>query len=246
MSRLTWFLGSKTEAEAYSIEAVEILEGVRSGPELAMAYSNRAQLHMLADQQQQAVLWGSRAIELAESLGATETLIHALNNVGTAELLVGNEHGRIKVEESLRLALANNLQEHAARAYTNLASSAVRERNYKLAMRYLHNGIAYTSEHDLDSWALYMTACRARAHLEQGDWESAADDAGLCWDITACQLSRGFRRLLCSATCESVAAILTPRGCWLRLATLRCRLESSNDSRQSPRRAQSLPGLKAT
>lgn len=58
-----------------------------------MAFSNRAQLHMLADEHDEAVLWGSRAIELAEKLGATDTLVHALNNVGTAELMAHNKQG---------------------------------------------------------------------------------------------------------------------------------------------------------
>ena len=179
MSRISWFLGRKIEAEAYSIEAVTILENLPQGPELAMAFSNRAQLHMLADETQQAVLWGRRAIELAERLGATETLVHALNNVGSAELLAHNEEGRSKLEESLRLALENNFQEHAARAFTNLGTAAVRERNYRLAKRYQDDGIAYTTEHDLDSWKLYMLGWRARVHFEQGDWDNAADDAAL-------------------------------------------------------------------
>ena len=178
MSRLTWGLGRKREAEGYSTEAVTILESLSPGPELAMAYSNRAQLHMLADENQKAVLWGSRAIELAEKFGATETLVHALNNVGAAELFAHNEQGRIKLEESLRLALANDLQDHVARAYTNLASRHTEIRNYRLALRYSEDGIAYTTEHDLDIYKLYMTAWRARAHFEQGDWDSAADDAG--------------------------------------------------------------------
>ncbi|HET8675561.1 MAG TPA: AAA family ATPase, partial [Blastocatellia bacterium] len=94
MSRLTWGLGHKTEAEDYSIKAVTILEGLPAGQELAMAYSNRAQLYMLAEESQQAVMWGSRAIELAEKLGATEILIHALNNVGTAESFAHDQQGR--------------------------------------------------------------------------------------------------------------------------------------------------------
>ena len=179
MSRLTWYLGKKAEAETYSGQAVSILEKLPPGPELAMAYSNRAQLHMLADETQQAVLWGGRAIELAEKLGATDTLVHALNNVGTAELLASDEQGRAKLEESLRLALENNFEEHAARAFTNLGSAAVRERNYRLAKRYQDDGIVYTSEHDLDSWKLYMVGWRARVHFEQGDWDGAADDAEL-------------------------------------------------------------------
>jgi len=177
MSRIHWSLGRRMEAEIFGNEAVKVLEKLTPGPELAMAYSNRAQLHMLADEREKAVLWGSRAIELARSLGAPEILVHALNNVGTAEYHGGNDEGRVKLEESLHLALANNFQEHAARAFTNLAATALRSRNYKLAMRYLDSCISYTTEHDL-LWAkLYMRAWRARAHFEQGEWDKAADDA---------------------------------------------------------------------
>lgn len=177
MSRLGWWVGRKAEADRYATEAVAVLEELPPGPELAMAYSNRAQLHMLADEHQEAVLWGTRAITLAQDLGATETLVHALNNVGSSQLLSQDEAGRIKLEESLRLALANGFQEHVARAFTNLADAAVRSRNYELALRYLNDGIAYTSEHDMDSMTLYMRADLARVHFEQGDWDSASDEA---------------------------------------------------------------------
>ena len=177
--------------------------------------------------------WGSRAIELAEKLGTTETLVHALNNVGTAELLAHYESGRIKLEESLRLGLANNYQDHVARAYTNLASATVRDRTYRLAIRYLGDGITYTTERDLDFYKLYMTAWRARVHFEQGDWDSAADDAA-------------FVLKQCSATYESVAATLMPRDCWLRLASWQFTPESCNASAPSLQRARSLHGLKVT
>src|SRR5262249_3577346 len=128
---------------------------------------------------QEAVEWGSRAIELATKFGATETLVHALNNVGTAELLTHPEQGRIKLEESLRLALSENFQEHAVLAFTNLSTIGVRIRDYPLATRYFNEGIAYTTERDLDSFTLYMQAWRARAHFDQGDWTAAADDAAV-------------------------------------------------------------------
>ena len=60
------------------------LESVGEGPELAMAYSNRAQLCMLANDSATAVEWGNRALALARRVGDADTEIHALNNVGTA------------------------------------------------------------------------------------------------------------------------------------------------------------------
>ncbi len=86
--------------------AIALLETLPPGPELAMAYSNMAQLRMLANDVDGARGWGARAGELAERLGETEILIHALNNVGTAELCGGVTDGLEKLERSLALALA--------------------------------------------------------------------------------------------------------------------------------------------
>ena len=85
-----------------------------------MAYSNRAQLAMLAAQTADAVAWGQRAIELADRFGDRETLAHALNNVGTAQLLSGVEEGRAALERSLCLALEDGLEDDVVRGFTNL------------------------------------------------------------------------------------------------------------------------------
>jgi ATP/maltotriose-dependent transcriptional regulator MalT len=152
---------------------VELLEGLAPGPELAMAYSNLSQLRMLAGKNDEALAWGGRAIGLAERLGQTEILVHALNNVGTVDWCQGRPAGRRTLERSLALALADGLEEHAARAYTNLAYSALNLRDYPLASRDHDEGIRYCTEHDLDTWRLYMLASRARADFEQGRWTEA-------------------------------------------------------------------------
>ncbi len=177
MSRLSWFHGRKDAAERYADDAVATLEPLEPGRELAMAYSNRAQIHALAGETDEAVRWGSRAIELADRLGDVETLAHALNNVGMACVARAGDEGQAKLEESLRLSLTHDLQEHAARAFTNLGTSFVMLRDYEHAARYLDEGIAYSIERDLDSWALYLTSWRARLRFERGDWRGAADDA---------------------------------------------------------------------
>ncbi len=177
LSRLNWFLGKSGKAEQYAAEAVRLLETLPPGAELAMAYSNRAQLLMLADDTTHAVCWGERAITLAESLGDGETLVHALNNVGTALLTAQDEQGRTHLERSLQLALERGWEEHVSRAYTNLACCAVTTRDYPLAERFLQDGLTYCTEHDLDSWRTYMGGWLARARFEQGRWDDAAAEA---------------------------------------------------------------------
>jgi DNA-binding CsgD family transcriptional regulator/tetratricopeptide (TPR) repeat protein len=175
LSRLYWFMGRNREAEDCAAEAVRLLEPLPPGVELAMAYSNTAQLHMLAEDAEGAVAWGSRAIELAEHLGAVEVLVHALNNVGTAEGKTNAAVGYEKLERSLELALEADLEEHVVRAYTNLSSTAISEKRYERSEAYLEKGIAYATERDLDSWRLYMLGTLAVGALEQGRWDEAAD-----------------------------------------------------------------------
>lgn len=143
-----------------------------------MAWSNRAQLHMLAGEVEETLRLGERAVAFARAAGDMPILAHALNNIGTALWHdAQTARGRAALEESLEIALRHGLEEHVARAYTNLASCAVAARDYDAAWRALDAGIAFTAEKDLDAWTVYMTAWRARAHLDCGDYTRAADDA---------------------------------------------------------------------
>lgn len=177
LSRINWFLGRSDEAERYAMEAVQLLETLPPATGLAMAYSNRAQLAMLTDNLAEVIQWGERAIALAESVEDSETLVHALTNMGTALLTTQNEQGHVYLERSLRLALEKGWEEHVARAYTNLACCAVMSRDYPHAARFLQEGRAYCDEHDLDSWATYIGAWQARASFEQGRWDEAEEEA---------------------------------------------------------------------
>jgi DNA-binding CsgD family transcriptional regulator len=177
LSRLTWFFGRRAEAEQYAAAAITTLETLPPGRELALAWSNQAQLEMLAYRNENALGWATRAIELAETLQDDEVLSHALNNRGTSRLFNGDAGGVDDLERSLRLALEHGFQEHAARAYTNLASTSLVIRDYPAAKRWLDTGIEYSESHDLDSWRLYLLAWRARLCLELGDWSRAGDEA---------------------------------------------------------------------
>lgn len=177
LSRLHWFLGKRDDADRYAEQALRANDS-HQGSEYAMACSNRAQLYMLSSEAPKAVEWANRAIAIAGDNDDTDVLVHALNNLGTA---LGNhrpQDGLRHLERSLELALDNGLQEHAARAYTNLASILVSNRQYSDAARYLEAGITYTADRDLDSWLYYMLGWRARARFETGDWDGAAADAG--------------------------------------------------------------------
>lgn len=174
-SRLNWFLGNNAEVRRCAAEAIAILEG-HPGRELAMAYSNQAQLHMLSQESALATEWGMRAIELATKLGDDEILVHALNNVGTAEVMAHDLSGFEKLERCLQLSLERGYQEHTARAYGNLSTLTIWMRDPR-AERFVADGIAYSRDRDILAWELYLTAWRARLHLQRGRWDAASEDA---------------------------------------------------------------------
>ena len=64
------------------LEAIELLERLPAGHELAMAYANISQRRMVAEDTAEAIAWGNRALELARSLGDTEAEVYALSNIG--------------------------------------------------------------------------------------------------------------------------------------------------------------------
>lgn len=179
LSRLAWFVADNATAAEDSRRALELLESEPPGRDLAMAYSNAAQLAMLADDLDGATRSGSRAIELAERLGETEILVHALNNVGTVEMARDQASGAAKLTRSLALALDAGMDEHVARAYTNLGSRGVWTRDQARAEQHLSLGIAYCEEHDLDPWLVYMTGWKARLRLDQGRWDEAEQHAAV-------------------------------------------------------------------
>ena len=86
----------------------------------------------------------------------------------------------------------------------------MRDRNYELAMPYLNDCIAYTTESGFDAARLYMMAGRARAHFEQGDWDTAAEEAGYVLSQYQYHPSQRSRRSQCWATCEFAVETLTP------------------------------------
>ncbi len=177
LSRLAWFLGRGEEARRLADLAVRTLESEPPGVELAMAFSNKSQLHMLANENADAVAWGERAVALAEQLHACEALAHALNNVGASRIAGGDARGWDEVQRSLALALEHGLDEHAARAYCNLASLLVVQRQYARAATVFATAMDYCNDRALDSWTIYLMAWRARSALEQGCWDAADADA---------------------------------------------------------------------
>lgn len=176
LSRLSWFVGDSAGASRYCAESVATLESLPPSPELAMAYCERSDLALEAHEAQLAIESAQAAISLAQRWGKTEILCDSLTTLGTMRLIVGDSSGRSDLDRCLQLALANNLHEQVASAYTNLLAMAVSRREYPEAAQCLQAGLRYCAERDLDFCLPYILAYSARMKFEQGEWIGASED----------------------------------------------------------------------
>lgn len=191
LSRLSSTNGQRRDADRFGDEAIALLETQPPGAELALAYSNRAQLSMLADCSARAIADGRDAIALGQVLARPDIISHALNNVGTARVWTDREAGLAELRQSLSLALTHNLQDDASRAYTNLGCSLVNTLDFAEARKVLVEGIAYCVDRDLDVCGVYNIGWLAFVLMTQGDWAEAAERASAV--VTRRQISPMMR-----------------------------------------------------
>jgi DNA-binding CsgD family transcriptional regulator len=173
LARVVFTSGRTPDADALARDAVALLEPLGRTRELARAYATRALLCAVFDDLDGTVTWGTSAIELAEHLGDTETLVHALNSVRTMMMYFGVAGGEEKLTRSLRVAREAELDSDVGRAFNNLVAAAVDTRAYGLAERYVQEGIEYCEERGLELWRHQLLTNRLGLESDRGRWEQA-------------------------------------------------------------------------
>jgi DNA-binding CsgD family transcriptional regulator/tetratricopeptide (TPR) repeat protein len=121
----------------------------------------------------EAVIWGEKAIALAEQFDDLETVARACNYAGMSMLVMDYERGRALMERSLQIGREANLPWAIAGTLANFAQTLVELYQFEDAERYLTEGIAYATEHDDDYHLQEMLTWQAVARFYQGHWAEA-------------------------------------------------------------------------
>jgi DNA-binding CsgD family transcriptional regulator/tetratricopeptide (TPR) repeat protein len=179
LSNVLWCPGRVDEATEAARRAVEVLEGMQPSRQLAMAYSRFAQLCMDAEDLDDALTWGARAVGLAEELGEVDVRIDSLISVAIARWLSGDDTGREELERCLVLAGDAGLDDRVGRIEVNLVWVTRRRREYAQAYSYLEPALRSASELGMELWRGYLLAYRAQMELDLGRWQDAVDSAAL-------------------------------------------------------------------
>jgi DNA-binding CsgD family transcriptional regulator len=179
LSRMQW-LDADLAGAFQSVQwALELLEPLGGGRELAMACSQRSALAMLSGDNAGAVDWGERAIALAEACGAVDVEAHALNNIGASEWCFGRDRGRELLLRSLELALQADSVEDVGRAYANLSEQASLRMQPADARRFIEHGLAYSRSRSLTRSRVCLEARMA----DLATIEARYDEAGATLDF---------------------------------------------------------------
>ncbi|MGH3037865.1 MAG: hypothetical protein ACRDLZ_00395 [Gaiellaceae bacterium] len=169
---LPLYAGDGDASRRKALESITILEPLGESHELARAYSGLSQLAMLADQHDEALEWGDRALRLAIQLGDESTRAHALVNIGIARLQLDPDETATLLEAHAVADAAGDRHE-ATRALVNVGYSLMCWARPEAASRYTKQALAYAEEHEVDTLSPYTATMAAWLRLRAGDWVEA-------------------------------------------------------------------------
>ena len=178
LSSILWCPGRGEEARRIAREAVELLELLPRGRELALAYANLSFL-LGAAADPGASEWARRALELAERVDDPDVLCEALFAVGWRELGKGAGRGLATIERAVALAEDRGLEGRVADGHLARAQSAMWRHQHDAARIAFEEGVTFCREHGIDLIEVYLLANRARFELDEGRWADAAESAML-------------------------------------------------------------------
>ena len=179
LSRTMWRLCRGEDALAAAQNAVAILEPLGSTGELAWAYANLANQHMLYAEHTAAIDLARRAQAIAEPLDMFDVLSDALNTEACSTASNDGDWAPLLLR-ALDIAVSHGVEEQAGRAYANLYMMFCDERRFPEAERYFVDGLTYCTEHDIGTFATCLRGERTVTLERTGQWpESAALSARL-------------------------------------------------------------------
>lgn len=168
-------LGRVPEATRSILDAIELLEPLPPGHELAMAYCSLAALAVLSEDVDEVARWAARGLELGEQLGDPEARASALSSLGASAALRSDADAMPLLEQSLALSRDEGLAFHVGTVHVQIGVAGCRARSLAQMERATKEGRAFCDVHGALAPARYLQAMQSWIALEQGDWEQAGD-----------------------------------------------------------------------
>ncbi|MDN5857016.1 MAG: LuxR C-terminal-related transcriptional regulator [Pseudonocardia sp.] len=184
LGRLAWQSDRAADADRLGREAIDLLERLPPGPELARAYAALAQRRAVNQSLDPAQPFAERALGLAEALGEAEIAAQATIDLGLIRGLRHEAQGVKQMEEGVRRARDVGSDDHAARGLFHLGRLDWQFRRFTEAERRLRATEAFCLERGVEFWRDYALTLRADIRLDLGDWAVAEEIGREVWRRT--------------------------------------------------------------
>jgi tetratricopeptide (TPR) repeat protein len=169
-----WREGRREEGLTHVARARELVAGEQPSKIQALILSNVARYHMLANEGEAAVRVGREALALAERLDLDDIRAHALNNIGTGRIELGDRGGLDDLRASLELALRANSPHDIVRAWINLGSCLHTLGEEVESRRCGEEGASAAARYGYAGGLHWLRGNAAGYHYYSGRWEDAA------------------------------------------------------------------------
>lgn len=197
LTQIYYVIGQKAEAEQAGRSAITILEALPASPELAQAYRGECYIRMEDRDCAEAVIWGEKAIALAERFNDADTLARACNYSGCAMMALDYDRGCALMERSLAIGREANLPFAFAGALANFSQMLLELYHLAEAEHYLAQGLVYATEHDDEYHRQGMFTLQALLRLYQGRWaEGIPTASGVLQQSNVDPLTRTYALLV--------------------------------------------------
>jgi DNA-binding SARP family transcriptional activator/DNA-binding NarL/FixJ family response regulator/tetratricopeptide (TPR) repeat protein len=178
MDESYYTIGDNSRGTELVDEALAVLDGVAPCRQLALAIGRRGTHFVRASESEASLPWLDRAVAMGREVEAHEVTARALANKGVALWYLGQREAGVElVRESLRIALANDLEDAASRNYQTLASLAWMEFDLTEAHEYFEQAERYSAERDLHGQLMCVLASEISLKVEMGRWDEAVAQA---------------------------------------------------------------------
>jgi hypothetical protein len=169
-----WRAGQRDRAYAHLERAVDLVDDAPSSPAKATVLSEVSRYHMLADRAEQAIQVGREALEMAAEFGLEEVRAHALNNIGTSRVNLGDTGGIGDLERSIEISDGLGSPE-SLRGYNNLFSNQVAIGDLGGAAAAVRAGLLVAQRFgNAGASARWLRFERVHVAYWEGHWDQAA------------------------------------------------------------------------
>jgi class 3 adenylate cyclase/tetratricopeptide (TPR) repeat protein len=175
LSRAAWYRGHGEEARAHIDRAQRLVADAGRTVAKARVLSLLARLHMLSNEQEEAIAIGAEALELAETLDLDELRVHALTTVGTAKAWLDGS-GDAELERALELAEAIN-SPLAAGALNNLGVWAIQRGEIARAEEFVTATLRVAEEFGDRELMRFARGNLLWYRVFDGRWDEALEEA---------------------------------------------------------------------